>query len=422
MNIKATNKFFDQLEIFEDRHSFTNSRIILKKQCNLFIKKPTHETAFKIYKIFFNAYWIGIQKDENPFIEMIKKLVDYEKACGSMIDGHRDHFLHSVYVFILGLSIYIENTQFQKQFYEFIQKENYKDSYDGKHEEFFYRWGIASLFHDIAYPLELMLKQAKIYSNFLNSYFNDQNDLSLSLNFNGISKYNKLSELLINKEYYKEFYEKYPGFDLTKYISCYEIYASILSNRFQISKTDISKELKRMISDMEEGIFLDHGFYSGLIVMKWYHHLIKSTNWNPAYFAYPVVDAATSILLHNYYERYLMKKPFCLKKLNYSKSPIAFLLILCDELQIWNRVNFCNPKNSLIKADVNINKNKISINYTFSKSQTNDIINDIINKINNILLLDQLEIDLKVKRKGLKWQRQKSVFALIMKTIGTIVT
>ena len=58
------------------------------------------------------------------------------------------------------------------------------------------------------------------------------------------------------------------------------------------------------------------------------------------FFFYPIVDGATAILLHNYYMNVLQKSPFNLPALHPIQSPLSYLLILCDELQEWNRQPF----------------------------------------------------------------------------------
>lgn len=62
----------------------------------------------------------------------------------------------------------------------------------------------------------------------------------------------------------------------------------------------------------------------------------------------------------------LMKKPFQLGSLNPVAHPIAFLLILCDELQEWNREAY-GIKDKLrtlaAAADVEINDNKLSVTF-----------------------------------------------------------
>ena len=51
-----------------------------------------------------------------------------------------------------------------------------------------------------------------------------------------------------------------------------------------------------------------------------------------------MLDAASAILLqHNYYKHVLQKPPFALPPLSAERHPIGYLLILCDELQEWNR-------------------------------------------------------------------------------------
>ena len=67
-------------------------------------------------------------------------------------------------------------------------------------------------------------------------------------------------------------------------------------------------------------------------MQRYYYDNIQKYN----YFFYPIVDSASAILLHNYY-RNAMQNDFGQKQLEPSKSPIAYLLILCDELQEWNR-------------------------------------------------------------------------------------
>lgn len=71
-------------------------------------------------------------------------------------------------------------------------------------------------------------------------------------------------------------------------------------------------------------------------MLRWYHHLVESTNWNPAYCYYPIADSASAVFLHNYFEQNL-KSSFKIELFEAKVHPIAFLLILCDNLQEWNR-------------------------------------------------------------------------------------
>jgi hypothetical protein len=155
---KYIEKFFRELEIYEDKEDRNNYKEAIFKSVNSFLDNRTEEAAYKVYKSFFEAYWIGIQDEVNPFLELTQIMKNFEEHSGKLLEKHRDHYIHTVFVFLLGLSIYIQNINFKQIFDEYaLNKDNYPDSYDTKHEEFFYRWGLASLSHDIAYPLEIIV-------------------------------------------------------------------------------------------------------------------------------------------------------------------------------------------------------------------------------------------------------------------------
>ena len=132
-----------------------------------FLENETKETAFNVYISFFDSYRIKIDGDSNPFIDLMDILHDYEEKAGTLIDKQRDHLIHSVNVFIIGLSIYAQNANYRGIFDKVVMDKNvYPFSYDTRHEEFFYRWGLASLFHDIGYPVEIIDKQIKKFIGF----------------------------------------------------------------------------------------------------------------------------------------------------------------------------------------------------------------------------------------------------------------
>ena len=99
----------------------------------------------------------------------------------------------------------------------------------------------------------------------------------------------------------------------------------------------VMASLDGFVDLMAEYGFIDHGFFSAIIVLKWYGFLIQSCRYKPEYFFFPVLDSASAILLHNYYRNMLMKAPFDKGCFTPQEHPIAWLLILCDELQEWNR-------------------------------------------------------------------------------------
>lgn len=393
---KNIQKFFEKLEIWEDINNQKNYKYEIKQAILHFMDNPTENSAMNIYSNFFKAYWIGTQDDKNPFLEMIEKMKQYEQSGGQVILSQRDHLIHSVNVFILGLCIYTENPKMTLIFNDYIKNSQYQNSYTTNNEEFFYRWGITSLFHDIAYPMEILLKQLKEYSKFLNSYTITDDDLKLAVKFDNFDRFITLPTLKIKQQYKEEFLSRNPKLNLNDYTSCIYIFAKNISNAFNIKQDDIINELNKNIQRMENGEYIDHGFYSGIIVLKWYHSLIYKTNWDPSYFIYPITEVATNILLHNYYSHGLMNNPFNLGKLEFNSSPLAYLLILCDELQEWDRIRF-SDKSIDTQATISICGSDIEIIYDSCEKK----LNEKFAKIDNILNLSNiLNLNIKVINEG----------------------
>ena len=101
--INSINIFFDKLEIWEDINNGKSYKSEIHQAILSFLNDSSMENALSIYEIFFEAYWIGTQNEINPFIDLIKKMNTFEKNAGRLVTKQRDHFVHSVFVFILGL-------------------------------------------------------------------------------------------------------------------------------------------------------------------------------------------------------------------------------------------------------------------------------------------------------------------------------
>ncbi len=115
----------------------------------------------------------------------------------------------------------------------------------------------------------------------------------------------------------------------------------LLAHKIHVSLGAELKAIKFALDDfvnvMARFSFIDHGYYSAIIVLKWYGFLIQSARYKPEYFFWPVLDSASAILLHNCYKNMMQNSPFNLGPLIPDTHPIAYLLMLCDELQEWNR-------------------------------------------------------------------------------------
>lgn len=379
---KYVNNFFNELEIWEDINNKQNHKERIHKSILLFLDNCKMENAFRVYEEFFTAYWIGTQGDKNPFIELLQKMKLFEENAGQLLPKQRDHYVHSVYVFILGLAIFSQNENYRMIFNKTIlDKSVYKDLYDTKNEEFFYRWGIASLFHDIAYPLEITIKQINVYIDFISNHSDiTSNNLKVKMMIDNIDDFNCLPQIIPLPEFSDEFLCKYPNCKELNLADSIDLLAHKLDSSFSIGVNEAKNGLIKFAFKMQDQHFIDHGYYSALIVLRWYYYLIQKAKWNPAYFYYPIVDSASAILLHNYYKHGLMKTPFNLGKFRAASHPIAFLLVLCDELQDWNRTAYGELDKSKyvpIGFDIFISEEALELTY---KIDGGDDGNDYINK------------------------------------------
>jgi hypothetical protein len=404
--IKYINDFFNMLEIWEDIKSGKNYKNIIHQAILEFLKDRSPENATKVYVSFFEAYWIGIQTEKNPFVELVHKINAFEKRVGDLLARQRDHYLHSTFVFILGLAIFSGNKNFREVFSEvLLDKDLYPDAYPTKNEEFFYRWGVASLFHDIAYPLEITIMQANRYLEFISSYPDIallKQGIKLITGIDNIEEFSRLPKITPGPAFTKEFEKKYPAHRNFLSESFLDLMATRISSCFGIDFDTLKENLTQFAF---KSSLVDHCYYGALIVLRWYYHLTEKTRWNPAYFYFPVVDAATAILLHNYYRRCLMKSPFKVGRMNVRAHPIAFLLILCDELQDWNRVEYGEESKChnapVVDFGLLVSDSLLDITF-YEASPRSDNHSEMMGKsIKNTLCVEQLFADgisLKIKK------------------------
>ena len=171
----------------------------------------TKDTAFDVYKLFFGTYRIMLEGSKNPFMDLLDVLSSYEEKAATLIDKQRDHYIHSVNVFVLGICIYAQNKNYQQIFNDVIIDEiKYPENYKTKHEEFFFRWGLASLFHDVGYPVEIIGKQMLNFIRFATDADHDESKGSIKahLEFENFRRLNSVAEVVPKKQFVKEQYEQ----------------------------------------------------------------------------------------------------------------------------------------------------------------------------------------------------------------------
>ena len=355
-NLKSyIDNFFDNLVLYDDKYNGHNYKGLLKAGIDVFLETETTYNAYEIYQTFFMIYQItaedkserssegSIVNEPNTLLDLVKIMKKYEENTGDLIEKQRDHFIHSVNVFLLGLAIYAQNKSYREAFETYILKSPYKKYYriDKKlsHEEFFYRWGVASLFHDIGYPVEIIGKQLNKFINDGVKSISSTYGADTAIDFKDFNEFNTI--IKIDPNFADEYTKNYPEAKFLNLFKPTDIMAHKIATDFSnVNVNQVAKHLDSFVDIMGDNGFIDHGFFSAILVMNSYGYLIQKFAKKHDFFFYPIVDSATAILLHNYYRNVLQKNPFNLSTLHPLQSPLAFLLILCDELQEWNRKPF----------------------------------------------------------------------------------
>jgi hypothetical protein len=378
---KYIDDFFDDLELYDDKYNGHYYKGLLKAGIDVFLEKENEYNAYEIYQTFFMIYQItaenksdkvtdeSIVSEPNILLDLIKIMREYEKNTGDLIEKQRDHFLHSVNVFLLGLAIYSQNKSYRDAFESYVINSPYKKFYRFgeklSHEEFFYRWGVAALFHDIGYPVEIIGKQLNKFMNDSVKSISSHYEADTAIDFKDFNEFNTIMK--IDPDFADEYTKNYPKAKFLNLFRPTDIMAHKIAMDFTgVDVNKVARHLDSFVDIMGESGFIDHGFFSSILVLNSYGYLIQKYAKNHDFFFYPIVDSATAILLHNYYRNVLQKKPFRLPPLHPRHSPIAFLLILCDELQEWNRspLGINDKKRSHVnRLDLTVDDTRLEVDY-----------------------------------------------------------
>jgi len=359
--------FFSELTISYGEDG-TTKREYLAQSILAFLNDETKETAFDVYKVFFGTYRIVLKGSKNPFVDLLDMLCVYEERAATLIEKQRDHFIHSVNVFILGLAIYARNSHYRDAFVTAVMDETrYPENFSTTEEEFFFRWGIAALFHDVGYPVEIIGKQIGTFLKFATDADHDDKlgSVKAHLEFENFRRLNSVAEVTPKKDFIKSFYEQNANSVYIDLLQPIDLLAQKISDALGIPILEIKQKLDLYLSEMSRSGFIDHGFYSAIIVLKWYGYLIQTTGENPLRFYHAIVDSACAILLHNYYNMTLIKE-FKLPPLNAEQYPIAYLLMFCDEMQDWNRAALGTKekfRTQISSAHITIDDEHFAISY-----------------------------------------------------------
>lgn len=343
--LNLSNRFFYYLLNNSDNNDSQYRELhCLNSSLNTFLRTGAREDAFIVYFCFCEIHKLFGEGYDNTK-KLLDLLADHEYHSGELLTKHRDHYSHSVYVFALGLAIFANNKTCRQTYCEFYDYSD-NDSYS----EFLYYWGITSLFHDIGYPFQLAHEQIKQYCCEL--WGNSQSNPYVS--------YGNFDDFISIKDNEREIIASYDNNALSNVKNINEILAYAVNLRLGYSKKEIEEKLYSRV--LKQPNFMDHGYFSSVLILK---QLLSS---NCLHLNEAIMDVLSAILLHNNFNKYDIPNS---RSVSLNEHPLAYLMILCDELQNWDRYAYGKiSKRDPIAYDVrlNIDDNAIQVNYIFDKS------------------------------------------------------
>lgn len=336
----------------QDYEEALSDKLCFENAIKSFLKSGRKEDAFTVYFCFseiFNLFGKGYDNTK----KLLELLSDHEYHSGELLSKHRDHYSHSVYVFAIGLAIYANDSVYRRNYLDFYGlDDNEQSSF-----HFLKYWGITALFHDIGYPFQLAHEQIKSYAEEI--WINDEKDEEKrkeKVAYMPYVSYGNLQKFIALNESAQERIRK--AFSVENVVSnINELLAYGLKLREDYDINIVCEKLLKRVE--EQPNFMDHGYFSAVILAK---QLFAVPDFALDIF---YLDALTAILLHNNFNKYDAPNKHPIKV---SEHPLAYLLILCDELQCWDRLAYGKiSKRDPLAWDVNLEifDNCIIIKYLF---------------------------------------------------------
>lgn len=325
-------------------------RLCFENAVARFLESGKKQDAFDVYFCYLDMF-VG---DYNKTRRMIELLSEYEANGSRLLMKFRDHYVHSVYVFLLGVAIYETNHAFQtayNSFYHLTEKEA------GAH--FLQYWGLAALFHDIGYPFELPFEQVA-------SYFE----------VNGEARKNRPYIAYRSME---KFTQPEEGIHILgrHFASSDEMYACLLEEKlgkaYSFTKESMHETLRTRASCPEKyNYFVDHAYFSATVLFRKLFVELEC-ELQQAH-----LDSLTAILLHSSLYKFCVtniKSPST-TPFKMELHPMAYLLMLCDELQCWDRTAY--GRNSITElypfgCDFRFDADSIHATYVFDQKESHKI-------------------------------------------------
>lgn len=318
------------LKNYKKESSLENSRLLWK---NLLIDAicvlKVNDKREKIYidskhnTSLFHEHFDNIRKSNTYGIDQLDKyfddFIDFESVLYGSDKHYRDHVGHVLQVWAIGIGLLNKNEFIFKDGYKLESTIDFQFEYEGEQETFITRseiwsmWTIIALCHDLGYPIEKtseINKQAKkIISHFGNMNFSE-------LNYS---------------------FDIFNSFLVDKFLNIVSSKANIKDQCTTI-QTKYRDKISKSLEDYK------HGVFSSLLIFK-----------NLTYFLETDFSISEQKLSEEDLRQFFIRKEVlraisshtCSKIYHLEFNTLSFLLILCDELQEWNRPKFNEIRNEV---------------------------------------------------------------------------
>lgn len=349
-------------------------RLCLARSIERFMESGNKEDAFDVYFCYLEMFGGGYSSSRR----MIELLSEYESTASTMLMSHRDHYSHSVYVFLLGVAMFDAITVVRDQYKKFY---NLIDDKAAAHH-FLQFWGMTALFHDIGYPFEISFEQVKSYFSQRDVESNKakHTDGIPFVCYGNMDSYLKVS--LKAKEKLKDWYnkifdsfEEWLAFDITNIIN--KSNCDRIKTKTEQDIIDILREISR---PSEKKNYMDHAYFSAIILFKeLFESLDDESSKNPLRKEH--LDSLTAIALHNSLYKRVLSNDLELKFDDHAFMlewhPLAYLLQLTDELQCWDRTSYGrNTRSELhsMSCNLSFDEDRIFAEYIYDMAESKKII------------------------------------------------
>ena len=335
-------------------------RLCLEKTLGDFIDSGVAEDAYSVYFCFITIFFGKYGRSKH----MVELLSEYESNGSSLLMKHRDHYSHSVYVFALGLAIYDTSAAFREAFKAFYKKDSDREAAC----LFLEFWGLTALFHDIGYPFELPFEQVLSYFE-VNHEKRGKNSLYLA--YRDVETLTNLDEAAAG--HFESLYGR--RFDTVSHLLAWDI-TQKLGKEYGFTEAYMRDTIdSKPVSPDRFGYFMDHAFFSAARLYRELSAACGGDSIKPLH-----VDALSAILLHNSLFKFAISfyksKDKRKAPLDVNLHPLAYLLMICDELQCWDRTAYGrNSRTELhpMDADFDFSGGAISVTYFYDNAEQEKI-------------------------------------------------